>query len=173
MTKQEEITKHLCEGLRLHNKALSEEGEIAIRIYMSHGGWRFGQHSSQEQWRIDCCPYCGLRLELMTKQEEIREGMDCVLVDMVLRKHWNLKYPEGRMAVIGALLEEEKKLGVVRKVDRNGLMVAFHKFNDVGHNEESHGVDTKLCPRCQLLKFMIAIDSEGMVAVEELIGEEK
>lgn len=58
--------------------------------------------------------------------------------------------------------------GVVKKVDRE-LPEIFKAFDDVGHNEDCHGKDTKLCPRCQLLKFLLAVDNAGYVAVESLI----
>lgn len=107
-----------------------------------------------------------------TKRGEIREGTNQLIAFYMLGDYWNDLTPEQRDLVevcTDHIVARESDMGVALKADKNGLMVAFHKFDNVGHNEESHGVDTKLCPRCQLVKFMLAIDNEGMVAVESLI----
>lgn len=63
MTKQEEIRTHKCEGLNRHNKALAEEigNESEVQEIYSGCGWRL--RGRNEQWLIDYCPYCGVKLE--------------------------------------------------------------------------------------------------------------
>ena len=107
----------------------------------------------------------------MSKQEEIREG-----IKHELRKRKFTGEPLSLAEYAERIVNRLHSQGVVMikplTTDNNGLTRALSRFDDVGHNEDAHGKDTKLCPRCQLIKFMLAIDSEGMVAVEPLIKGE-
>ena len=55
--------KHSCKEMDKHNAELVEdEGNThgKWRIYKSHGVWRF--QSGDQQWLIEYCPYCGVKL---------------------------------------------------------------------------------------------------------------
>lgn len=104
--------------------------------------------------------------ETKTKQEEIVEGL------MAWMGAYGVK--EGDMVRAGMeLFQYLHSQGLALKVEGttydNPLMRVFHEFDDIGHNEKSHGKDTRLCPRCQLLKFMLAIDNAGYTLTKDLI----
>ena len=46
---------------------------------------------------------------------------------------------------------------LVDEVHGHTVTEIFKKFDDVQHAEEYHGNNTKRCPRCQLLKFLVAV----------------
>ena len=92
-------------------------------------------------------------------REEIIEELAMVLCH-IDGMYWN------DLTLTEASDYKRKTERVCLKVDRE---LPFDSFRDIKHNEETHGVDTKLCPRCQLLKLMLAYDEAGYEAVKPLI----
>ena len=118
------------------------------------------------------------------KREEIREGiaqaippLDCCYCVHFGYCTWDKKgLCEARYELADSISNYLDSQGVVIikpwTTDNNGLTRAFDKIEPVPHVEEWHGVDTKKCPRCQVIQYMLAIDGEGMIAVEPLIKDD-